>query len=110
MRTCCVAQGTQCSVMAYMGQNLKKRKSHVIDKISGVRIVSEFSKQNRKKKKKTFILETIKQEDNAFKIFCGKLIFFPEVLLQQGYHISNKQKQPGTFSLEGSKQSDEGIN
>ena len=38
--------------MAYMGQNLKKRKSHVIDKISGVRIVSEFSKQNRKKKNK----------------------------------------------------------
>ena len=56
--------------MAYMGQNLKKRKSHVIDKISGVRIVSEFSKQNRKKKKtKTFTPETIKQEDNAFKIF-----------------------------------------
>ena len=54
--------------MAYMGQNLKKRKSHVIDKISGVRIVSEFSKQNRKKKK-TFTPETIKQEDNAFKIF-----------------------------------------
>ena len=53
-----------------MGQNLKKRKSHVIDKISGVRIVSEFSKQNRKKKKtKTFTPETIKQEDNAFKIF-----------------------------------------
>lgn len=36
--------------------------------------------------------------------FCGKLIFFPEVLFQQGYHISNKQKHPGPFSLEGSKQ------
>lgn len=27
-----------------------------------------------------------------------------EVLLQSGYHISNKQKHPSTFSLEGSKQ------
>ena len=89
----------QCSVMAYMGQNVKKRKSHVIYKISGVRIASELSKQNKKhlhwklESKRTMLLK-----------FCGKWIFFPEVLFQQGYHISNKQKHPGTFSLEGSKQ------
>ena len=32
------------------------------------------------------------------------MIFSLEVLFQPGYHISNKQKHPSTFSLEGSKQ------
>ena len=64
----------QCSVMAYMGQNVKKRKSHVIYKISGVRIASELSKQNKKhlhwklESKRTMLLK-----------FCGKWIFFPEI-------------------------------
>ena len=99
---CNTGNSTQCSGMAYMGQNLQKRKSHVIYKVSGVRIVSEFSKQKRKKNK--HLHWKIESKRIMLLKFCGKLIFFPEVLFQKGYHISNKQKHPGTFSLEGSKQ------
>ena len=59
---------------------------------------------NKREKKNKHLHWKIESKRIMLLKFCGKLIFFPEILFQKGYHISNKQKHPGTFSLEGSKQ------